>query len=210
MGVACLILGASGSGKSTSLRNFKEGEVGIFNVASKPLPFRSNLKTADGADYDTIMKRLEDNGLNDDDPIRTFVIDDSQYLMVFDDFRRAKDTGYTKWSEMALSFYNLVQCAIMRTNPNTIVYFLHHVDIDEDGRTKAKTVGKLLDAKLVLEGLFSVVLLAGTDGTDYWFETQNDGHTTVKSPMGMFEDKRIPNDLAAVDAAIREYWRLEK
>lgn len=203
MGIAVLVLGASGSGKSASLRNFKDGEIGIFNVARKPLPFKSNLKTANEANYDIIMKSLEDNRL------QAYAIDDSQYLMVFEEFAKAKVAGYGKFTEMALNFYNLVQCAIMRTSPDTVVYFLHHTDTDENGRIKAKTVGKMIDSKLTLEGLFSVVLLAWTDGNEYYFETQSDGFTTAKSPIGLFKDKRIPNDLKAVDTAIREYWGLK-
>lgn len=203
MGIAVLVLGASGSGKSASLRNFKDGEIGIFNVARKPLPFKSSLKTANDVNYDIIMKSLEDNNL------QAYAIDDSQYLMVFEEFAKAKVAGYGKFTEMALNFYNLVQCAIMRTSPDTVVYFLHHTDTDETGKIKAKTVGKMIDSKLTLEGLFSVVLLAGTDGTEYYFETQSDGFTTAKSPIGLFKDKRIPNDLKAVDAAIREYWGLK-
>lgn len=203
MGIAVLVLGQSGTGKSASLRNFKEGEIGIFNVASKPLPFRGNLKTLNGPNYDLIMKKLEANNL------KTYAIDDSQYLMVFEEFAKVKVAGYGKFSEMALNFYNLVQCAIMRTTPDTIVYFLHHTETDETGRVKAKTVGKMIDSKLTLEGLFSVVLLTGTDGNEYWFETQSDGMTTAKSPIGLFEDKRIPNDLKFVDDKIREYWGLK-
>jgi len=202
MGVAVLVLGQSGTGKSTSLRNFKEGEIGIFNVASKPLPFKNGPKTVNGPNYDLIMKKLEENSL------RTYAIDDSQYLMAFEEFSKAKVSGYGKFTEIALNFYNLVQCAIMSTTPDTIVYFLHHTDTDDTGKVKAKTVGKMIDTKLTLEGLFSVVLLAGTDGNEYWFETQSNGMTTAKSPLGLFEEKRIPNDLKLVDEKIREYWGL--
>lgn len=203
MGIAVLILGASGSGKSTSLRNFKKGEIGIFNIANKPLPFRGSLDLVNCPSYDTIRSTLKKNNL------KAYAIDDSQYLMVFEEFNRAKETGYGKFTDMAQNFYNLVQTAIRETSPDTIVYFLHHTDIDETGRIKAKTVGKMIDSKLTLEGLFPIVLLTGTDGSNYWFETQSDGYTTTKSPLGMFEDKRIDNDLKMVDTTIREYWELK-
>ena len=198
-----MILGASGSGKSTSLRNFKPDEIGIFNVASKPLPFRSSLKKVDKASYMLINKVLRDNKL------RCYAIDDSQFLMVFDEFNRAKETGYGKFTDFALNFYNLVQCVINDTSPDTVVYFLHHTETDEWGKTKAKTVGKMIDSKLTLEGMFSVVLLCGTDGKEHWFETQSDGTNPAKTPLQMFDTNRIDNDLKAVDDVIREYWGLK-
>lgn len=202
MGIPVMVLGASGSGKSTSLRNFKENEIGIFNVASKPLPFRGNLKKVDHATYSIITKVLKDNKL------KCYAIDDSQFLMVFDEFNRAKETGYGKFTDFALNFYNLVQTVINDTTPDTIVYFLHHTDIDDFGHIKAKTVGKMIDNKLTLEGMFSVVLLCGTDGKEHWFETQSDGVNTAKTPLGMFEGNRIDNDLRFVDSTIRSYWNL--
>ena len=203
MGIPVMVLGASGSGKSTSLRNFKDNEIGIFNVASKPLPFRSNLKKVDKASYALITKVLKDNKL------RCYAIDDSQFLMVFDEFNRAKETGYGKFTDFALNFYNLVQTVINDTTSDTIVYFLHHTEVDDFGHVKAKTVGKMIDNKLTLEGMFSVVLLCGTDGKDHWFETQSDGINTAKTPLDMFPDRRIDNDLKMVDTTIREYWGLD-
>ena len=202
MGIAVLILGASGTGKSTSLRNFKKGEIGIFNVANKPLPFRSDLDVVNAVNYEQIKAALKRNSL------KAYAIDDSQYLMVFEEFNRAKESGYGKFTDMAQNFYQLVQTAIRETSDDTVVYFLHHTEVDETGRVKAKTVGKMIDSKLTLEGLFPVVLLTGTDGSTYWFETQSDGYTTTKSPLGMFEEKRIDNDLKMVDSTIRAYWRL--
>ena len=202
MGIAVLIMGASGSGKSTSLRNFKKGEIGIFNVANKPLPFRSDLDVVNTVNYEQIKAALKRNSL------KAYAIDDSQYLMVFEEFNRAKEAGYGKFTDMAQNFYQLVQTAIRETSDDTVVYFLHHTEVDETGRVKAKTVGKMIDSKLTLEGLFPVVLLTGTDGSTYWFETQSDGYTTTKSPLGMFEEKRIDNDLKMVDSTIRAYWRL--
>lgn len=200
MGIPVLIMGASGSGKSTSLRNFEPDEIGIFNVAGKPLPFRKKLPKADNVNYESIEYKIANPKLN------AYVIDDSQYLMAFESFRRAKEIGYSKNIDLASNFKTLVQCAIA-SPPDVIVYFLHHTEITEDGRTKAKTLGKMLDNQLTLEGLFSIVLLCQKDDTGYHFITNSDGMTTAKSPMDMF-DSVIDNDLKIVDTAIREYWEL--
>lgn len=203
MGIPVLILGESGSGKSASLRNFTADEIGVFNVASKPLPFRGNLKCINGADYQTIISRLSNPSR------KRYVIDDSQYLMAFESFGRAKETGYTKFTEIAVNFYSLIRFVVSSTPPDCIVYFLHHTERSDDGRTKAKTIGKMLDSQLTVEGLFSIVLLCRTDGTRHYFDTQSDGFNTAKSPIGMFETREIDNDLKYVDGVIREYWGLE-
>lgn len=201
MGIPVLVLGESGSGKSTSLRNFEPNEIGIFNVASKPLPFRKRLPSVNSANYSKIVKSLSSPKL------KSYAIDDSQYLMAFESFDRVNETGYGKFTNMALNFYNLVQFVIQKTPPDVIVYFLQHTEKTEDGRVKAKTLGKMLDNQLTLEGLFSIVLLCKTDGSRHYFETQSDGATTAKSPLEMFE-REIDNDLKMVDKTIREYWNL--
>lgn len=210
MGIPVLILGESGSGKSASLRNFDPEKVGIFNVAGKPLPFRkkmnvvSSIKGNDGyrrVDYDDITKILARG------KVKTYVIDDSQYLMAFEELDRANEAGYNKFTEMALNFSGLVRYIINSLPPDVIVYFLHHVETSDTGKIKAKTVGKMIDSKLTLEGLFSIVLLCEATEEGHHFVTQSDGYTTCKSPMEMF-DKEIDNDLAMVDATIREYWNL--
>ena len=202
MGIPVLILGESGSGKSTSLRNFEPEEIGIFNVAGKPLPFRKKLKKVDNAGYPNIMASLANPKL------KTYVIDDSQYLMAFEMFDRAKEMGYGKYTDIAVNFRNLVS-RIIAMPEDIIIYFLHHTETTDSGKIKAKTSGKMLDNQLTLEGLFSIVLLARTDGQRYYFETQSDGYSTAKSPMDMFE-REIDNDLKMVDTTIREYWELNK
>lgn len=201
MGIPVLILGESGSGKSTSLRNFEPGEIGIFNVASKPLPFRKKLPTANGATYSTILKSLSAPKL------RAYAIDDSQYLLAFEFFDRAMEKGYDKFTQMALNFRGLIQFIIEGTPPDCIVYFLHHTDVAADGTIKAKTIGKMLDEKLTVEGLFSIVLLCRSGKDRHYFQTQSEGMSTAKSPMEMFPTE-IDNDLKAADAAIREFWGL--
>lgn len=202
MGIPVLILGESGSGKSASLRNFEPADVSIFNVAAKPLPFRKKLPMKSTADYGTIQQGIQSSQK------KAFVIDDSQYLLCFESFAKAKETGYGKYTDMALHFYNLVQFVIRQTPPDVIVYFLHHTETDGNtGKVKAKTMGKMLDNQLTLEGLFSIVLMAYTDGKKHVFVTQSDGMTTCKSPMDMFPAE-IDNDLKAVDQAIRAYYEI--
>lgn len=203
MGVPVLILGDSGAGKSASMRNFNPNEVSVFNVASKPLPFRKQLPRMNGATYESIQKSLANPNK------KAYVIDDSQYLLCFEMFRTAKDVGYGKFTDMALHFYNLVQFVIRSTPDDCIVYFLHHTETTSDGRIKAKTIGKMLDEKLTVEGLFSIVLYCVTDGISHKFITQSDGNTTAKSPMEMF-DLEIDNDLKIVDETIREYYGFTK
>ncbi|MBY6948391.1 ATP-binding protein [Clostridium botulinum] len=203
MGLPVLVLGESGSGKSTSMRNFEDGEVGIFNVASKPLPFRKKLPKLNGASYKQIISGLAKSKL------KTYVIDDSQYLMAFQMFDKAKETGYGKFTDIALDFRNLIQFIITGVPDDVIVYFLHHVETTETGKIKAKTSGKMIDNQLTLEGLFSIVLLTSTDGTEHKFITQSDGYTTAKSPMDMFP-LEMDNDLKLVDKTIREYYELEE
>lgn len=203
MGIPVLILGESGSGKSCSLRNFNENEIGIFNVAGKPLPFRKNLPKVNNATYADIIKGLKLG------KVKTYAIDDSQYLMAFEMFDKAKETGYNKFTDVALNFRNLVDFIIRGTPNDYIVYFLHHTETTETGKIKAKTSGKMLDNQLTLEGLFSIVLLCKTDGKEHYFETQSDGFTTCKSPMEMFEIK-IDNDLKTVNETIRKYYELDK
>lgn len=203
MGIPVLILGDSGSGKSSSLRNFEPDEIGILNVASKPLPFRKKMKVANGATYDTILKALSKPTMN------AYAIDDSQYLLSFEFFDRAKETGYTKFTDMAMNFRNLIQFVIACTPPDVIVYFLHHTEETQAGKLKAKTIGKMLDEKLTVEGLFSIVLLCQAGKDSHTFITQSQGYSTAKSPMDMFPAE-IDNDLKLVDTTIREYWGLGK
>ena len=204
MGIPVLILGESGSGKSCSLRNFEPGEVGIFNVASKPLPFRKKMRMVNDANYMYIIPVLQKN------QSKCYVIDDAQYLMAFSLFDRANEVGYKKFTDTAVDFYNLVQTVIKQTSDDTIVYFLQHIERDDAGRIKAKTAGKMLDNQLTLEGLFTIVLLCEAKGEEHYFLTQSDGTNTAKSPMGLFDSLKIDNDLFFVDQKIRDYYGFNK
>lgn len=202
MGIPVLILGESGSGKSASLRNFEANELGIFNVAGKPMPFRKKLPCLATSDYNKIVGVIQKSDK------KVFVIDDSQYLLCFESFARAKETGFNKHVDIAVNFYNLVQYVIHQTPPDVLVYFLHHTETDGNtGKIKAKTLGKMLDNQLTVEGLFAIVLHCVTDGKRHTFVTQSNGYTTAKSPMEMFP-MEIENDLKMVDATIREYYEM--
>ena len=206
MGVAVLVLGASGSGKSASMRNFKENDVRILNVASKPLPFRNvnKLKKADKATYAMIKGAVKSG------QTLSYVVDDAQYLMAFESFEKINETGYTKFSAMAKNYEDMLRTIQEDTPPDTIVYIMQHIDKDEDGNIKAKTLGKMLDQQLTIEGLFSIVLLAKAEERRHFFVTQSDGTNPCKSPMGMFDEIEIDNDLKMVDDTIREYYGMKK
>ena len=210
MGIPILILGESGSGKSASLRNFNKDEVGVINVARKPLPFRTEIKPYNvskvAKEKGTNRYALIQNALSKS-KTKAIVIDDSQYLLAFDSFDRAKDVGYGKFTDMAVNFEKLIEFCINDLPDDKIVYFLHHCETTDLGKVKAKTIGKMLDSQLTIEGLFSIVLLCQTDGQTHKFITQSDGNTTAKSPMEMFE-LEIDNDLKMVDKTIREYYNI--
>lgn len=195
-----LVIGRSGAGKSTSLRNFDVEEIGVFEVANKRLPFPKKLNVLQNATYEQIVKSLSNPKL------KTYVIDDSQYLMAFPTLNRAKEKGFDKFTEIAQNFWQLIQFILTKVPDDVIVYFLHHLELTDNGEKKAKTCGKMIDNVLTLEGLFTIVLFAEKDNENYYFITQSDGSTTAKTPMEMFEDLKIDNDLKAVDMRIREYY----
>lgn len=199
MAVLVMIYGQSGTGKSTSLRNFADDEVAVINVSGKPLPFRNKLKTYDTDNYAKISSAL------DKIERKSIVIDDATYLMVNEFMRTAKVTGYQKYTDMAFNFNSLVTKA-SRLAKDKIVYFLGHTDFKDDGTEHFKTVGKMLDNYVTVEGKFTIVLKTVVQDGKYYFSTHNSGQDTVKSPLGMFESNYVDNDLKAVDTIIREYY----
>lgn len=201
MGIPVLILGESGSGKSASLRNFKEGEVGIINVSSKPLPFKTKLKPFNSDNYmqiESVIKKAK---------AKSIVIDDAQYLQANEYMRNAKVQGYQKFTDIALNFWTLVQMVIKDLPDDVIVYFLGHIETDANGKEKFKTIGKMTDNYSV-EGMCTIVLKTLVRDGKYLFTTQTNGMDTVKSPMGMFSETEIDNDLKAVDQTIRKYYEI--
>ena len=135
---------------------------------------------------------------------KSVVIDDSQYLLVNELFDRAYEKGYDKFNSLAVKFRDLIHAVNEMEEEDKIVYFLHHSEIDEDGRAKVKTVGKMLDNTLTVEGCFDIVIYC----QDYKFFTQSNGISTAKSPEDMLP-LEMPNDLKAVDDAIREYYGIK-
>ena len=218
MGIPVLIIGESGSGKTYSIKNLDPEKVGIFLCEKNRLPFRKQFPTYKVRN----MQRKTDNNqvqiIRQSAVIQTvmktpkqkiYVIDDSQYIMANEYFDRANEKGYDKFVDIGANFRNLIHMVNNELPDDVIVYFLHHPETDSNtGRVKAKTIGKMLDEKLTLEGCFDIVLHARTDGNEHWFSTQSDGTDTAKSPEEMFEPK-IPNDLAFVDKTIREYYGME-
>lgn len=216
MALPVLIMGRSGSGKTYSLKNFQPGEVGIISVEKGRLPFRSQLKIAkvpsfvggddiksyqalNAAKYAWVEQLIEKS------KTKTLVIDDSQYLLVNELFDRASEKGYDKYVQMAANFRNLIHFINNLPEDDKVVYFLHHSEPDSDGREKCKTIGKMLDEKLTVEGCFDIVLYC----QDHKFYTQANGQSTAKTPEDMFPIE-IPNDLKEVDRVIREYYGMGK
>ena len=194
MGIPVLVLGRSGSGKSRSIKNL---DCGVVKVIEKELPFRNDLKTVTTSDYVKIGTILL-NSKKD-----SIVIDDAGYLLTDEFMRRATEKGYDKFTELANNFYSLIQFITLKLPREKIVYLTMHEDENEiTGAVKPKTIGKLLDEKVCVEGLFTIVLRC----IDHKFYTNNSG--CAKSPEEMFNLDEIDNDLSIVDKAIREYYNL--
>lgn len=215
-GMGVLLMGASGSGKSTSLRNLPAEETAIINITNKPMPFRNKdgktivtLKDfqKEGEKeltYEELYKRMIATIKGTKKKI--IVIDDSSYMMAFENFEKATNKGYDKFTTMAKNYYGLIKSAIS-CGDEKIVYVITHEEIDDVNQLyRPKTIGKMLSNQLVIEGLFSIVLRSMYKNGEYIFQTQNDGTSVCKSPMDMFEQKEIPNDLYEIDKIVREYY----
>lgn len=216
MAIPVLIIGRSGSGKTYSLKNFKKDEVGVISVEKGRLPFRSDIKVlkvpkdptngeardaaqVNAAKYawiTSVIKKAKSKAI---------IIDDSQYLLVNELFDRTYEKGYDKFTSMAAKFRDLIHYINDLEDDEKIVYFLHHSESDTDGREKVKTIGKMLDEKLTVEGCFDIVIYC----QDHKFFTQSNGQSTAKTPEDMF-DLEIPNDLKMVDQTIRKYYGMKE
>lgn len=210
MGIPVIIYGKSGTGKSRSLKNFKEDELFLVNVIGKPLPFKGSFKYSIATDdLKTIMAGLSKMS---EQNVKTAVVDDFGYIMT-NLFMRSHGSGdqfklYNTIGDNIWSLINFIQSPAVA--PDAVVYLIMHEDVAEDGTNKLRTIGKLLDQKVCLEGMVTVVLHSVIKGERYVFETQNNGSNIAKSPEGMFGGNEIPNDLKAVDEAIRAYWGFDK
>lgn len=214
MALPVLIIGRSGSGKTYSLKNFKAGEIGVISIEKGRLPFKSDLtvtklKTFGDEDYSPAQLNAARYAWLEEiisrSKVKAIAIDDSQYLLANELFDRAKEKGYDKFTDMAANFRNLIKFVNELPEDDKIVYFLHHSEADVDGKEKIKTIGKMLDEKLCVEGCFDVVIYC----QDNKFYTQANGQSTAKTPEGMFE-LEIPNDLKFVDQTIRDYYGMNK
>jgi hypothetical protein len=207
MGIPVLVLGKSGSGKSASLRNFSPDEVGIINVMGKPLPFKSQIKTVSTRNYDAIQKILSEAKSD------SIVIDDAGYLITDYFMTRHANAGggnavFQLYNELADRFYSLL-VSIQSLPADRIVYVFMHEDENDSGSIKPKTIGKLLDEKVNVEGLFTIVLRCIGDQQKHVFMTQTSGYDVAKSPIGMFDTLEIDNDLKMVDQKIRNFYELK-
>lgn len=200
------ILGRSGTGKSFSLYRVPKNKLALINVQNKILPFRGSAEIEQTATDDSseIIKALDIYAKNYD----IIVIDDFQYLMSNEFMRRSYEKGYDKFTEIARHAWDIPDHVRKMPN-NVIVYIMCHTDRDDEGNEKIKTIGKLLDEKICLEGLSTIVLKTNVSDGQYTFLTQNNGRDTVKSPAGMFPTYAIANDLWYVDQKIRNYYGME-
>ena len=213
MGTATLILGESGTGKSTSLRSVNPNEAILIKPIGKPLPSKSKewkawdaqkkqgtVVTSDKWDMIVaVIKRAHEYGK------RIVIVDDFQYVMSNEFMRRSEEKSFDKFTEIGRHAWEVIKAA--QDAPDDLrVYFLAHTEETAMGRVKMKTIGKMLDEKITVEGMFTIVLRTLTRDDQFFFTTKNNGSDTVKSPMGMFETNEIDNDLAHVDATICEYY----
>lgn len=217
MSIATMILGESGTGKTTSLRNLDPAHTLLIQVVKKPLPFRSGeWQPASKDNPSGAVFCTDDSGKVVAAMQRTakeiIVIDDFQYLLANEFMRRVTDVAkgneaFAKYNEIARHAWDVLMAAVSLPDRKR-VYILSHTATDDFGKTKIKTIGKLLDEKIVMEGLVTIVLRTVVQNGNYLFSTKNSGADTVKSPLGMFEDDLIDNDLSVVDSQIFNYYGL--
>ena len=205
MGIPVLITGKSGSGKSTSMRNFSDA--GVINVLGKPLPFKNAPKTIVTDNYDVVKVTLTKC------KAKSIIIDDSGYLMTNQFMSGHSNQGagnaiFGFYNDLGDKFWGLIQFVIRELPEDKIVYFMMHEDKNDFGDIKPKTIGKMLDEKVCIEGMFTIALRSVISCGKYIFKTNSDGSDVCKSPMGMFENIEIDNDLKFVDETIRNYYNL--
>lgn len=217
MSTATMVLGESGTGKTTSLQNFNPANCLLIQTVKKPLPFRSK-------DWKPASKENPNGSIFVSDqsamivaamqrsPKEIIILDDFQYLLANEFMRRVTDvetgnSAFAKYNEIARHAWDVLMAANSLSDYKR-VYILSHTATDDFGKTKIKTIGKLLDEKIVMEGLVTIVLKTVVQNDEYLFATRNNGNDTVKAPLGLFENEMIPNDLNAVDQAIVEYYQL--
>ena len=215
MSIATLILGNSGTGKSSSLRELDPAKTLLIQCINKPLPFRADgwvkreqilkdkgnvIQTSDAQMIERLMRSS---------PHEIVVIDDFQSMLVNELMMRSAEKGYEKFSDIGKNAWTIFQTAGQLAS-NRRVYILAHTQTDDYGNVRMKTVGRMVDEKIVPEGYFTIVLRTHVEAGTYSFSTQSNGSDCCKSPMQMFRDMLIPNDLAAVDAVVSEFYGLSQ
>lgn len=207
MAIPVLIIGKSGSGKSASMKHCVGKDFNLIRVLNKPLPFKGKINGWTTDDYPTVHKALKAA------QAKSIIVDDAGYLITnyFMKNHSTKGKGndvFGLYNTLGDNFWNMIQLIVNDLPQDKIVYVIMHEDTDDYGNVRAKTIGKLLDDKICLEGMFTIVLRSVNNLTEHKFITQSDGGAISKSPEGMFEDLEIPNDLLYVDDKIREYYEI--
>lgn len=219
------IVGESGTGKSTSLRNLNPEETFIISTTGKPLPFKgwrkkyTNFTIVDGkpsgnyyvsSNWEQILKILK--VVNKMPKIKQVIIDDMQYILSYEFVDRATEVGYTKFTELAQHLMEILRYAEQMRDDCKMVFLTHCENVGDAMNPKyvIKTIGKLLAEKVTLEGLFTYLLFTkvqeGDDGKmQYKFLTNTDGACVAKTPLGMYEELLIDNDLNEVIKTIDDY-----
>lgn len=211
MSIATFILGESGTGKTTSLRNMNPQETLLIQSIRKPLPFRSegwSYVTKGGGNMVVCDQSAQIIGLMHKTRRPIIVLDDFQYILANEFMRRTEERGYDKFTEIGRHAWDIL-CAASALPEHVRVYILSHTETSDSGRIKAKTIGRMLDEKITLEGMFSIVMRTCVINGQYLFSTRNNGSDTVKTPLGLFEAEHIENDIATVDAAICDFYNMQ-
>ena len=200
-----LVMGESGTGKSTSLRNCDAATTAVVNPVGKPLPFKNHFtmlnNETDARKITRFMKEQAAAGK------KLIVVDDFQYILAVPYMNRIKETGWDKYNDFGANYFEIIE--VCKDLPDDVVVaYMTHLETLDNGLTTVKLIGKLLREKITIEGLFTVVLRTGCSEAKYYFYTQNSGKDTVKSPIGMFPAYAIDNDLNYVADKIRNYYEL--
>lgn len=200
-----LIMGESGTGKSTSMRNCNPETTAVVNPVGKPLPFKGKFTMLNNeTDARKITKFMKEQAFAGK---KLIVVDDFQYILSVPYMNRIKESGWDKWNDFGANYYEIME--ICKELPDdVIVAYMTHTETLENGVTTIKLIGKLLREKITIEGLFTVVLRTGINESKYYFYTQNSGKDTVKSPIGMFPTYAIDNDLNYVADKMRNFYEV--
>lgn len=206
MAIPVLLIGKSGSGKSASLRTCVGNKhFNVINVLNKPFPFKGDINKGNTDDYNQVIKWLIQF------PAESIVIDDAGYLITNMFMKGHANAGagnavFAFYNKIGDHFWNLIEFIKEKVPANKIVYIIMHEDTDDFGNIRPKTIGKLLDEKVCIEGMFTIVLRCKTEGGKHYFLTQTTENDVAKTPIDMFTETQIDNDLLAVDKAIRDYY----